>query len=205
MNESPGLTSQPAKIPSAMAWAARTTRGDHRHLGRTGRDRRDRAHLLGRHRGLPRRRHLRRPGAAAGAILRGPGSRPARILGGGMGGPRGACRLVDGRDVSAVDDAMGPRRDRLSDCNLQRLLPLLPRAAILRTPVGPAYTFEVGPAYTFSSTCRNSRPPPASAMRFAVRSHRPQTLCEDRDEGGVLNVVSEFRGIKRDPGLSSEE
>ena len=31
-------------------------------------------------------------------------------------------------------------------------MPLLPRAAILRTPVDPAYTFGVGSAYTFIST-----------------------------------------------------
>jgi hypothetical protein len=31
-------------------------------------------------------------------------------------------------------------------------LPLLPRAAILKTQVGPAYTLRVGSAYTLSSS-----------------------------------------------------
>src|SRR3954469_9019354 len=87
MNESPGLTSQPAKFPSAMAWAARGAQGAI--LATSG------ALVVFVVIGLISWTAIAgyhavaisgALGAAAGALLRGPGSRSARVLGGGMGG-----------------------------------------------------------------------------------------------------------------------
>ena len=86
MVESPGLTSRPGKIPSAMAWAAHSMLGAiiatsvalvvYVVIGLIA---------WAAIRGYEGIGLCAAMGLAAGVVLRGPGSRPARVLGGGMG------------------------------------------------------------------------------------------------------------------------
>ena len=55
-------------------------------------------------------------------------------------------------------------------------LPLLPRAAILKTQVGPAYALRVGPSYALSTT---------TASRVVVQ------LQSDLPLGAVYHVVGD--------------
>ena len=78
------------------------TRGGAGHCGRTGRIWRDRVRRLACRAGLQRILICGAPGAAAGAAMSGPGTRLARVVGGGIGG------IVAGSFALASGEVMPP-------------------------------------------------------------------------------------------------
>ncbi len=71
-------------------------------------------------------------------------------------------------------------------------MPLLPRAAILKTQAGPAYALRVGPAYALSSRggVLNYFAGHQQRLNYALRLRRGQTIGSGLVEGSIKQLLN---------------